>query len=400
MGDDPDLETLGAVFPLPYRIGLILVAGIWGWGVNLQVLQTHKIDVSDLIRYPARTSSHHPPQHLTAYPLAVAATSLFALSITTFWLFTRGDPILVFRYDWLPATFLVSLCVLFCAPLRSLSHGGRRRFLATLRRVSLGGIAESRDGKFGDVILADALTSYAKVLADLFVAACMFITPRASATGRPDRSYGGNFVPLIVAIPSMIRLRQCLIEYFRVRRAPYHPSTGWGGQHLANALKYSTAFPVVILSTLVSHSGHTGGPGAGLRFAWFLASLVHSTYAFYWDVAKDWDLTLLNGARERNSPEHPFGLRRRTMFPSWTYYAVVAGDLVLRLAWVFRLGPGLARLPDSEGTVFLLQALEVFRRWVWIFFRVETEYVRGTATGLGADDILLADYPGKYEDEE
>ena len=61
-------------------------------------------------------------------------------------------------------------------------------------------------------------------------------------------------VPLIISIPSLIRLRQCLIEYSRVRRANQRSggvgSSGWGGQHLANALKYSSAFPVIILSAL------------------------------------------------------------------------------------------------------------------------------------------------------
>ena len=57
-------------------------------------------------------------------------------------------------------------------------------------------------------------------------------------------------VPIIISIPSIIRLRQCLIEFLRVRKAPKSASTGWGGQHLANALKYSTAFPVIILSAL------------------------------------------------------------------------------------------------------------------------------------------------------
>ena len=61
-------------------------------------------------------------------------------------------------------------------------------------------------------------------------------------------------VPLIISIPSMIRLRQCLIEYYHVKksneRAGRIGEHGWGGQHLANALKYSTAFPVIILSAL------------------------------------------------------------------------------------------------------------------------------------------------------
>lgn len=62
-------------------------------------------------------------------------------------------------------------------------------------------------------------------------------------------------MPLLMSWPSLIRLRQCLIEYKRVRDGLAdgsldEESAGWGGQHLANALKYSTAFPVVILSAL------------------------------------------------------------------------------------------------------------------------------------------------------
>lgn len=143
----------------------------------------------------------------------------------------------------------------FFLPLQYVSRSGRYRFLSTLKRVAIGGIAEANDGKFGDVLMADVLTSYAKVLGDLFVALCMFFSPGRSSTSKPDRSCGGAYVvPIIIAIPSMIRLRQCLIEYLRVRRANTKSgaigSHGWGGQHLANALKYSSAFPVVILSAL------------------------------------------------------------------------------------------------------------------------------------------------------
>ena len=58
-------------------------------------------------------------------------------------------------------------------------------------------------------------------------------------------------MPIIISIPSAIRLRQCVIEYMRVRNNPNRPQgQGWGGQHLANAVKYSSAFPVIILSAL------------------------------------------------------------------------------------------------------------------------------------------------------
>lgn len=293
------------------------------------------------------------------------------------------------------------MIALFVVPLQHLPSGGRRRFLATLRRVSIGGIAQAQDGKFGDILLADVLTSYAKVFGDLFVTICMLFTPAGSSTNRPDRNCGGTvLVPLIMAVPSMIRFRQCMIEYFRVRRAPYKESTGWGGQHLANALKYSTAFPVIITSAL-QRGAEDGEAKAALGRAWLIAVLVNSLYSFYWDVAKDWDLTLFSSKNERESPHHPFGLRDRLVFRSTSlYYVVIFMDLVLRCTWSIKLSQRLDKFSDFEGGIFVMEVLEVFRRWVWIFFRVETEWIRTSTTGLGINDILLGDYQGKYDDDE
>jgi hypothetical protein len=79
----------------------------------------------------------------------------------------------------------------------------------------------------------------------------MFLSSRESSTGIPDRECGGHFaVPILVSIPSIIRLRQCLIEFVRVRKGNRTAADGWGGQHLANALKYASAFPVIILIAL------------------------------------------------------------------------------------------------------------------------------------------------------
>ena len=168
---------------------------------------------------------------------------------------------LVLAWDILPQLYLLFLVIAFIIPLQQWSRAGRYRFLHTLRRISIGGIAETQDGKFGDILLADALTSYAKVLGDLFITMCMFFGSKSSSTAKPDRGCGGIFlVPLIISYPSMIRLRQCLIEYRRVRKsvnsAGGSASSGWGGQHLANALKYATAFPVTILSALQRDQDH------------------------------------------------------------------------------------------------------------------------------------------------
>lgn len=271
----------------------------------------------------------------------------------------------------------------FIAPIPFLSRNGRSRTLATLKRISIGGLAEAQDGKFGDILLADALTSYAKVLGDLFISLCMFFSSKRSSTGPPDRNCGGGFwVPFVIAIPSLIRLRQCLIEYFRVQRAnrgtgQINPTTGWGGVHLANALKYSTAFPVIILSAMQRSPtpSQYGLSEAGLFRLWLAAVVVNSGYSFYWDVARDWDLTIFSPKRERENPEYPFGLRKYRFFHAKEfYYAAIIIDAILRCTWIIKLSPRLDHYNDLEGGIFLMQVLEVMRRWIWIFFRVETEW--------------------------
>lgn len=102
---------------------------------------------------------------------------------------------------------------------------------------------------------------------------------------------------------------------------------------------------------------------------------LNSFYTFYWDVAKDWDLAMFSSAQERNNPEHPWGLRRHMHFHrKEMYYGAIVIDLLLRCTWSLKLSPHLDRFNDLEGGIYAMEFLEVLRRWMWIFFRVETEW--------------------------
>lgn len=328
---------------------------------------------------------------------------------------------------------LLGFFIMLLLPLHRLSCTGRARLLQTLIRISLGGLAETSEGKFGDIILADALTSYARIIGDLYVSTCMFYSAaRAnysadgsgsasmalSSTGLPNRACGGSVLyPLVMAIPSIIRLRQCLIEFVRARFRPHASSSPsrtspsllsasnspsatsspgspshvrgcglCGGQHLANALKYASAFPPIILASMQrNYNPQTSSMSISSIFRlWVLSSFINSLYTFYWDVAKDWDLTLFSAfsfassspsSRYLHHDYHPFGLRRqRFLHSDKMYYAAIIFDFVLRFTWVTRLSSTLDAINMAEAGIFTLQTLEVVRRWVWIFFRVETEW--------------------------
>jgi hypothetical protein len=236
-------DTFSRVLPLPFRLQFELILGIWLWALNLHGFHILNIDIFTLIHYPARPTQDEPPLHTCTYRLATLLTTLWLTSLLAFWHATGAQPDLVTSHAWIPNLTGGILLLALVAPRPSSARAllgsphatGVRRLLTGLVRCAPGGIAKPKGDKFGDVLLADALTSYAKPISELFVLACMLVTG-AGTTAAPDRTCGRALVvPAALAWPFAVRLRQCVKE----------------GQW-ANAAKYGTAFPVIIFSTLQS----------------------------------------------------------------------------------------------------------------------------------------------------
>ncbi|PPR86134.1 hypothetical protein GOBAR_AA34557 [Gossypium barbadense] len=81
----------------------------------------------------------------------------------------------------------------------------------------------------------------------------------------------------------------------------------------------------------------------------------------------------LNGSKNASIP-----LVTAAIVPSPTllwrfkvYFWVIGSNLILRCTWTYKLS---AHLRNNYLTVFTIAALEIFRRFQWIFFRVENEW--------------------------
>lgn len=234
-------DTFSRVLPLPFRLQFELILGFWLWALNLHGFHLLNIDIFTLIRYPVRPSDDEPPLHTSAYRFSGVLTGFWVGAILLFWSLTHGDAELVISHSWIPnCLFFIILAAFFLprypftrAAYGSTNSAGVSRFFQGLRRIACGGIAKPKPEKFGDVLLADALTSYSKPISEVFVTICMFLKGLGT-TNKPDRLCGREIVvPLAIAWPFFIRLRQCLKE----------------GQW-ANAAKYATAFPVIVLSSM------------------------------------------------------------------------------------------------------------------------------------------------------
>lgn len=132
-----------------------------------------------------------------------------------------------------------------------------------------------------------------------------------------------------------------------------------------------------------------------------LSAIVNSLYSFWWDIAKDWGLTdsqtrMAEGPRHRYD-EHGHqtlasegsrldtgrrGPRKTLLFSSLLpYHSAVVVNFVLRLTWSAKLSPHLHRAAEIELGVFILEVLEVLRRWLWVYFRVEFETIKMSNAG-------------------
>lgn len=124
--------------------------------------------------------------------------------------------------------------------------------------------------------------------------------------------------------------------------------------------------------------------------------LINSMYSFWWDIAMDWSLINVTMAARVNthhrhhhhhqhSPSTTTPLirfRKRLHFNNtlW-YYGAMIIDFLLRTTWSLKLSSHLY-VKRLEGSIFVMELLEVIRRWVWVIFRLESEWVKRTHTTL------------------
>ncbi|KAG2712261.1 hypothetical protein I3760_04G116400 [Carya illinoinensis] len=201
----------------------------------------------------------------------------------------------------------------------------------------------------------------AKVFSDLERSVCRMLHRQVATIAwfEADSVCGSHSIaiPLVLVLPYLFRFFQCLRQYKDTREKTT----------LLNALKYSTAVPVIFLSALKYHVF----PDRWTNFyrpLWLLSSALNSLYSFYWDVTRDWDLSGFTRIFKFSKP-HLFS--HMLYGRKWVYFWVIGSNLVLRCTWTYKLS---AHLRHNYITVFTIAALEIFRRFQWIFFRVENEW--------------------------
>ncbi|XP_026410892.1 SPX and EXS domain-containing protein 5-like isoform X1 [Papaver somniferum] len=328
---------------------LLVTLMVWLWGVNLWVFAQSNVIYSRIFDLDQNHLTHRE-----LWKCATWMTIIVPTSMTTYlYLYSHGEVSLAASQ---PVLLYAAVAMVLVFPFDIFYLSSRYYLLRTLWRIVLPLQAIT----FPDFFLADILTSMAKVFSDLERSVCRMVHRQVATIAwfEADSVCGSHSIaiPLALVLPYLCRFFQCLRQYKDTREKT----------SLLNALKYSTAIPVIFLSALKYHVSPDQWT-AIYHPLWLLSSVINSLYSFYWDITRDWDLSV---------PSRIFKFRNPSILSNllhgqqWVYYWAVGSNLILRCTWTYKLS---AHLRHNYITVLTFTTLEMLRRFQWIFFRVENE---------------------------
>ena len=223
-------------------------------------------------------------------------------------------------------------------------------------------VFRGKEIRFADVMIGDALTSLSTVLSECSVLGCTIYCFMTACL--PEDCKPGLAAPILSSIPFAIRAWHCYLDN-------YH--TG-NRLQLINLAKYLCVFPTIWIAALRHRSSAISDEyDNALETMWLYAISIATIFSFSWDVFMDWGLGWSVPAGQQSY----FFLRPNLLYRSpLIYYAALVVNMILRLAWCLRLSIYLQQTVDAQGLTLFLEVMELFRRFIWNFFRVEWECVK------------------------
>ncbi|KAF2313597.1 hypothetical protein GH714_012327 [Hevea brasiliensis] len=348
------------IFPLYSLFGFIVVHMIM-YAANIHFWKRYRVNYAFIFGFKQGTELDYREVLLLGSGLAVltlvgvlsnldmemdprtksftAITELIPLGLLTLVLLITFCP---FNIIYRSSRFFLIQCALHC-------------LLAPLYKVIL-----------PDFFLADQLTSQVQAFRNLEFYVCYY--GWGDFKKRSNRCYESkvfeSFYFVVAMIPYWIRFLQCLRRFFEERDS----------MQVYNSVKYLSTIIAVALRTCYDlKRGMT----------WKILAAATSGFATiistYWDIVIDWGLL-------RPNSRNPW-LRDKLVIPKKSVYFVAMTVLG------FRQAPFLHR----TALTAIVACLEIIRRGIWNFFRLENEHLNNVGKFRAFKSVPLPFY---YDDDE
>ncbi|XP_038889138.1 phosphate transporter PHO1 homolog 9-like isoform X2 [Benincasa hispida] len=275
----------------------------------------------------------------------------------------------------IPLALLIALlCIIFCP--FDIIYRSSRFFLvrsafhlvcAPFYKVSL-----------QDFFLADQLTSQVQAYRSLQFYICYYMW--GDFIRRSNRCFQSKifeaFFFVVAIIPYWIRTLQCLRRLVEEKDV----------EHVFNGLKYFSTIVAIAMRT-----GHDLNMGMIWRILAAISSAIATILGTYWDIVEDW------GLLQRNS-KNPWLRDKLLISNKSVYFVAIVLNILLRLAWMQSvLGLREAPFIHRQTLIAIVAVLEIIRRGIWNFFRMENEHLNNVGKFRAFNSVPL---PFEYDKNE
>ncbi|XP_073144669.1 phosphate transporter PHO1 homolog 9-like isoform X2 [Henckelia pumila] len=231
---------------------------------------------------------------------------------------------------------------------------------------------------FSDFFLADQLTSQVQAFRSVQFYICYYgwgDFKRRSNQCLESKVYEIFFI-VVAIIPFWSRVLQCLRRMFEEKDL----------MQGLNSLKYFSTVAALIIRTIYDFR-----KGTFWKIVAASSSGVTTIFNTYWDIVMDWGLL-------RKKARNPWLRDKLLISNKAVYFVAMIVNILLRLVWMqlvldFDEAPFLHR----RVVITLVACLEILRRGIWNFFRLENEHFNNVEKYRA---IKLSPLPFYYDDQK
>ncbi|CAL0318130.1 unnamed protein product [Lupinus luteus] len=275
----------------------------------------------------------------------------------------------------IPGLLLLVFLLMLVCPFNIIYRSSRYHFLCMIRNIILSPLYKVA---MLDFFMADQLCSQVPMLRNLEYVACYYITGSYKTQDYGYCMRTKHYRDLAYAVsflPYYWRAMQCARRWFDEGQT----------SHLVNLGKYVSAMLAAGAKVAYEKDGSV---------AWLCLVVIMSSsatmYQLYWDFVKDWGLFQINS-------KNPWLRNELMLSRKAIYYFSMGLNLILRLAWLQTVIHSSFENVDYRVTSLSLAALEVIRRGLWNFFRLENEHLNNAGKFRAVKTVPL---PFDEVDEE
>ncbi|CDY39346.1 BnaC05g10330D [Brassica napus] len=349
--EEGQAQYMDTMFPLYSLFGFIVLHIIMFAG-NIYYWRRYKVNYSFIFGFKEGTELGYRQVLLVAF-----STGVLALLCVLANLDMEVDPVTkdyqAFT-ELLPLILLLGIFAVLVMPFNFFYRSNRIFFLTCLLHCMAAPLYKVT---LPDFFLGDQLTSQVQALRSIEFYICYYgwgDFRHRNNTCNKSGAYKGFFF-IVAVIPYVSRLLQCLRRLFEEE----NPEQGWNG------LKYFLTIVAICLRT--AYSIQQG------QIAWRVLAAISSAaaaiFCTYWDFIHDW------GLLKRTSKNR--WLRDKLLIPQKkVYFIAMILNVLLRFAWIQTVMDFNFSFMHKQTMVAVVASLEIIRRGIWNFFRLEKEHLK------------------------